>query len=95
MSSTPKPPASPREFSPSLLDLGTLESLDSLPRAGQRSAEFSASLLDLGTPASLDCLPRAGLRAASSRRRAWTSALPPVSIACPAPAITPAPNCRR
>ncbi|MBF3199836.1 hypothetical protein P3C87_23675, partial [Pseudomonas aeruginosa] len=53
MSSTPKPPASPREFSPSLLDLGTLESLDSLPRAGQRSAEFSASLLDLGTPASL------------------------------------------
>ncbi len=64
MSSTPKPPASPREFSPSLLDLGTLESLDSLPRAGQRSAEFSASLLDLGTPASLDCLPRAGLRAA-------------------------------
>lgn len=56
MSSTPKPPASPREFSPSLLDLGTLESLDSLPRAGQRSAEFSASLLDLGTPASLDCL---------------------------------------
>ncbi|WP_432212635.1 hypothetical protein, partial [Pseudomonas aeruginosa] len=24
MSSTPKPPASPREFSPSLLDLGTL-----------------------------------------------------------------------
>ncbi len=64
MSSTPKPPASPREFSPSLLDLGTLESLDSLPRASQRSAEFSASLLDLGTPASLDCLPRAGLRAA-------------------------------
>ncbi|MFX5873776.1 hypothetical protein ABTE93_20010, partial [Acinetobacter baumannii] len=42
----------------------TLESLDSLPRAGQRSAEFSASLLDLGPPASLDCLPRAGLRAA-------------------------------
>ena len=91
MSSTPKPPASPREFSPSLLDLGTLESLDSLPRAGQRSAEFSASLLDLGTPASLDCLPRAGLRAAEFS----AARLPPVSIACPAPAITPAPNCRR
>ncbi|MDO7919919.1 hypothetical protein Q6A58_37270, partial [Pseudomonas aeruginosa] len=38
MSSTPKPPASPREFSPSLLDLGTLESLDSLPRSADRRA---------------------------------------------------------
>ena len=71
MSSTPKPPASPREFSPSLLDLGTLESLDSLPRAGQRSAEFSASLLALGTPASLDCLPRASHHAGTE--------LPPLS----------------